>query len=203
MEQITHFSSPIYKANVTDYLQVVSQVAEESVVENRKKEMSEAYPVVMSNDFSNDPKVLEFGNFIAQYAWEMLDTQGYNMAAFTTHVGEMWMQEHHKYSLMEQHVHRGYHIVGFYILDVPETGAKVLFHDPKPGKVMMGLPEKNSDIATLASDIINFDLNPGDLIFTNAWLPHSFTRNASDTPLKFVHFNIYAQPVQRCPAEVI
>jgi hypothetical protein len=28
------------------------------------------------------------------------------------------------------------------------------------------------------------------LILTNAWLPHSFTRNNSDKPMRFVHMNL-------------
>jgi hypothetical protein len=31
---------------------------------------------------------------------------------------------------------------------------------------------------------------PGDLIFSNAWLEHSFTRNRSNLPFNFIHINI-------------
>ena len=31
-------------------------------------------------------------------------------------------------------------------------------------------------------------------MFTNSWLPHSFTKNESKKPLSFIHFNIAVQP---------
>ena len=56
--------------------------------------------------------------------------------------------------------------------------------------------------ATEASDMINFEPKPGMLVFTNAWLPHSFGRHAAKKPIKFVHFNLGVQfvPQQACPA---
>jgi len=44
------------------------------------------------------------------------------------------------------------------------------------------------------------------LMFANSWLAHSFTRNASDKPMRFIHFNLSVQlaPQQAvAPAEVI
>jgi hypothetical protein len=107
---------------------------------------------------------------------------------------------------MEQHVHGGSQLVGFYFLETPEDSSRALFHDPRPGKVQNFLPESTPSEATLASNIINFEPKPGLLIITNAWLPHSFGRHASDEPLKFVHFSlntVYQPPVQCSPAEVI
>ena len=64
--------------------------------------------------------------------------------------------------------------------------------------------------ATIASKMINFEPKPGLMIFSNAWLAHSFTRHASEKPIKFVHFNLTVQqnaPINHCkpipPAEVI
>jgi hypothetical protein len=99
---------------------------------------------------------------------------------------------------MEQHVHGGgVQIVGFYFLEVPEGSSRVVFHDPRPGKVMSELPQKDVTQATSASQMINFEAKPGMMIFSNAWLPHSFTRHAGDTPLKFVHFNLAVIPAQQ------
>lgn len=44
--------------------------------------------------------------------------------------------------------------------------------------------------ATYASTIINFQPKPGELYFGNAWMPHGFTRNASEENFKFIHFNL-------------
>ena len=60
-------------------------------------------------------------------------------------------------------------------------------------------------MATVASQMINFEPKPGLMIFSNAWLPHSFTRHTADKPIKFVHFNltIQAAPPLPPPAEVV
>jgi len=42
------------------------------------------------------------------------------------------------------------------------------------------------------------------LVLANSWLPHSFTKNGSDEPMTFIHFNlgvVLNDPVP--PAEVI
>jgi uncharacterized protein (TIGR02466 family) len=109
---------------------------------------------------------------------------------------------------MDQHVHGyGSQITGFYFLETPEDCSRVIFHDPRAGKVQIDLPEQNMNNATAASKMINFTPRPGMVIFANAWLAHSFTRHAANTPIKFVHFNLGVQQVaQSCPvpaAEVV
>ena len=104
---------------------------------------------------------------------------------------EMWTQEHYKHSLMEQHTHKfGSQIVGFYFLETPENCSRLLVHDPRPAKTIIGLDEFDVNEATEASDIVNFTPEPGLLVFTNGWLPHSFSRHMSEEPIKFVHFNL-------------
>jgi hypothetical protein len=110
----------------------------------------------------------------------------------------MWTQEHHKHSLMEQHVHGyGVQMVGFYFLDTPEESGRAMFYDPKPGKVQLNLPETDPTQATIASNMINFQATPGRLMFTNAWLAHSFTKNGANKPMRFIHFNVGVAPVER------
>ncbi|NDG03534.1 MAG: hypothetical protein EB119_10195, partial [Synechococcaceae bacterium WBB_34_004] len=73
-------------------------------------------------------------------------------------------------------------------------------------KAQIDLPETDVNQATIASKMINFEPKPGLMIFSNAWLAHSFTRHASEKPIKFVHFNLTVQMAQTvaCPAaEVI
>jgi hypothetical protein len=114
---------------------------------------------------------------------------------------EMWTQEHHKHSSMDQHTHGyGSQIVGFYFLEAPENSSRVVFHDPRMGKVQIDLPESDSNNATVASKMINFEPKPGLMIFANAWLAHSFTRHANDKPIKFVHFNLSVQIAQQVSA---
>jgi hypothetical protein len=162
----------------------------------------------MSNDLREDPRLADFSKYVLQTAWNILNVQGYATANLNTFFTWIWTQEHHKHSLMEQHIHGGRdQLVGFYFLDCPIDCSRVLFHDPRPGKVQINLPEANFNEVTYGSNLINFVPEPGMLIFSNAWLPHSFSRHAATEPLTFVHFNIGVDFAQTCwppaPAEVI
>ena len=159
----------------------------------------------MSASYMEDPRLAEFTQFVGSTAWNILNEQGYAMNNFVTSFTEMWTQEHHKHSSMDQHVHGyGSQIVGFYFLETPENCSRVVFHDPRTAKIQINLPEQNVHSATVASSMINFEPKPGMLLFANSWLAHSFTRHAADKPIKFVHFNLTTNPMpmqeQTCPA---
>jgi len=199
-----HFPCPIYLIERPDFLSSVMEVSKESLAkQHQERQLDEIYPVMMSDNYAYDPRIADFANFVGSTAWNIMNEQGYDMQNFVMSFTEMWTQEHHKHSAMEQHTHGyGAQIVGFYFLEVPEGSSKVLFHDPRAGKVQIDLPEKDQSQATIASKIINFEPKPGLLIFSNAWLAHSFTRHSADKPIKFVHFNLSAQmaPVMSCQA---
>lgn len=206
-----YFPCPIYLIERTDFLESVNLVSEEHLKKSRSSaSLDEMYPVVMTDNFYDDPRTAEFTNFVGSTAWNILSGQGYNMQNKTTAFLEMWTQEHHKHSAMEQHVHGfGSQIVGFYFLETPENCSNVVFHDPRAGKVQISLDEQDLKAATAASSMIHFKPKPGMLMFANAWLAHSFTRHAADTPIKFVHFNLTTRHMETsaCPippsAEVI
>ena len=151
----------------------------------------------MTENYFADPRISDFCNFVGSTAWNILSEQGYAMEDKVVTFSEMWTQEHHKHSAMEQHTHPNTQIVGFYFLEVPENSSRVVFHDPRAGKVQTNLPEQDVNMATFGSQMINFEAKEGLLIFSNAWLPHSFTRHASEKPLKFVHFNLTVQVAQQ------
>jgi uncharacterized protein (TIGR02466 family) len=149
----------------------------------------------MTNNFYGDPRMAEFSEFVGATAWNILNEQGYDMQNMAVSFTEMWTQEHHKHSAMDAHVHGfGSQIVGFYFLETPEDGSRVVFHDPRSAKVQIDLPERDMSAATPASKAINFTPKPGLMIFANSWLSHSFTRHAADKPIKFVHFNLTVIP---------
>lgn len=205
-----HFPCPIYIIERPDFLPSVTEVSNESLQKlHKERKLDDIYPVMMSENFFADPRVATFTEFVGSTAWNILHEQGYAMQDKVVSFSEMWTQEHHKHSSMEQHTHGyGAQIVGFYFLEVPENSPRVVFHDPRAGKVQIDLPETDPNQATVASKMINFEPKPGMMIFSNAWLAHSFTRHASDKPIKFVHFNLNVQmaPVAACPmpaAEIV
>jgi hypothetical protein len=203
------FVSPIYSLSKPEFLATVSVVAEEFIAKRKKDNvLDDAYPSYMTENINYDPRMLPFANYVAQTGWNILEEQGHKVKNLRTFFGAMWCQEHHKHSMMEQHVHgEGAQVVGFYFLNAPENCSKVLFHHPCPGKVQINLPELDINNLTDASIAMNIQPVPGLLVFSNAWVPHSFTRNKSEEPLRFIHFNINAAETAMQssppPAEVI
>lgn len=199
LEVAYHFPCSMYLIERPDFLEAVKEVSEEYLESARKEQsLDEIYPVVMSGNYYADLRMENFASFVGETAWNILKEQGYAMDGKVVSFAEMWTQEHHKHSSMEQHIHGfGSQIVGFYFLEVPENSSRVVFHDPRAGKVQLDLPEQDMNIATPASKMINFEAKPGLMIFSNAWMPHSFTRHASDNPIKFVHFNLTVQQAEQ------
>lgn len=199
LEVAYHFPCSMYLIERPDFLEAVKEVSEEYLESARKEQsLDEIYPVVMSSSYYADLRMENFASFIGSTAWNILKEQGYAMDGKEVAFTEMWTQEHHKHSSMEQHIHGfGSQIVGFYFLEVPENSSRVVFHDPRAGKVQLDLPEQDMNIATPASKMINFEAKPGLMIFSNAWMPHSFTRHASDNPIKFVHFNLLVRQTEQ------
>jgi uncharacterized protein (TIGR02466 family) len=206
-----HFPCQIYIIERPDFLESVMQVSEEALDEQRKtNKLNEIHPVLMSKNYFADSRIEKFSEFVGATAWNILNEQGYAMHDKSVSFVEMWTQEHHKNSSMDQHVHGyGSQIVGFYFLEAPENCSHVVFHDPRSGKVQIDLPEQDMNNATSASRMINFTPKVGMLMFANSWLAHSFTRHAADLPIKFVHFNLSVQAIPQAlcnippPAEVI
>ena len=190
-----HFPCPIYLIERPDFLNIVNEVSEESLLQqHEERKLDDIYPVMMSGNYFADPRLTKFTEFVGATAWNILAEQGYFMQDKMVSFTEMWTQEHHKHSAMDQHIHGyGSQIVGFYFLEVPENSSRLVFHDPRMGKPLIDLPETDVNQATVASKMINFQPKPGLMVFANAWLAHSFTRHAADKPIKFVHFNLTVQ----------
>jgi uncharacterized protein (TIGR02466 family) len=210
LQHFFHFPSSVSIVNRPEFLDVVTTVANEKLEESRKQfpELNDIYPVRMTGNLFDDPRVNEFVEFVGKSAWDTLTFQGYATDGMGMFFTELWVQEHHKHSLMEQHVHgAGSQMIGFYFLNAPENCSKVIFHDPRAGKVQTNLPERDPSQASFGSNMINFTPEPGMLMLANSWLPHSFGRHASNEPLMFVHFNLGVQFQPFCPppaaAEVI
>ena len=190
-----YFPTIVYTIEKPEFLEAVNKVAEEALVEVRKNALDEIYPVHMTGNLYDNPEIIPFQYYVGGTAANILREQGYNTDGFDPYFSEMWCQEHFKHSAMDQHVHgAGSQIVGFYFLEAPEDCSRVVFHDPRAGKPLISWAETDMTQATAASNSINFTPKAGLLMFTNAWLPHSFTRNASKKPIKFIHFNLGLRP---------
>jgi len=191
------FASPIYSIYKPEFLAVTNQVADEFIEKRQSNaELNSNYPAYMTENLDYDERMFAFGGYVSQTAWNILEDQGYKVRNLRTSISEMWCQEHHKHSMMEQHTHgNGAQIVGFYFLNAPANCSRAIFHHPSPAKVQINLPQENVDNLTDSSVMMNIAPAPGLMVFSNSWVPHSFSRNEADEPLKFIHFNINVSEV--------
>lgn len=205
LNQLHYFATPIYITQQPQFLDVVKAIAADSIKQvHGKSKPNKIHPVLMSGNMLEDERIVPFAEFVGSAAWNILSSQGFAMENFSTSFTEMWCQEHYQTSSMDYHTHPGgSFIVGFYFLDVPEGAPHAVIHDPRPGRVMLTLPEADPSQATIASTMINFKPEPGMVMFAPSWLAHSFGRNVSKEPFRFIHFNLTVQPASGPAAEVI
>lgn len=206
LEQFHYFATPIYITRQPQFLETMRDVALDDIKKlHSKTKLNKIHPLRMSGNLFEDERITEFADFVGLTAWNILASQGYAMDAFSVRFTELWCQEHYQTSSMESHAHGGSLIVGFYFLDVPEEAPLAVFHDPRNGPSLLGLPEANVAQVTLASKAVNFKPEPGMLLFAPAWVAHSFGRNPSKDPFRFIHFNLSVQQTAPLtpPAEVV
>jgi uncharacterized protein (TIGR02466 family) len=196
LDELHYFVTPIYITKQPQFLEIVKAIAADSIKQvHGKAKPNKIHPVLMSGNMLEDERITPFAEFIGQTAWNILSSQGYAMDQFSTVFTELWCQEHYQTSSMDYHAHPGgSFLVGFYFLDTPEGCPHAVIHDPRPGRVMLDMPQADVNQLSLASTMVNFKPEPGMVMFAPAWLAHSFGRNASKDPFRFVHFNLTVQP---------
>jgi uncharacterized protein (TIGR02466 family) len=197
MDQLSEtylFPSIVYSVEKPEFLFKLEGIAGKYLKE--KSQVLDQF-VTMTADFSAEPVIEDFAQYVSQTAWNILDSQGHDMSRLVTYFQEMWIQAHSKYSGMDQHVHgAGSQISAFYFLYVPEDSSSMVIYDPRPAKVITALPMKDDAIARQQ---LTFRPKRGMLVFTPAWLPHSFTRQMSDDSMIFVHMNLSVAPAPEAP----
>ena len=200
LEEFHYFSSPVYAVKTPQFLDPIRKVTKKYLDHSKQHQQGKNPMTVMTQDFSNSPEAADFAAYVSQTAWNILNSQGYNVDNMVTYFTEMWTQEHNFHSSMDQHIHgAGAQISAFFFLQVPDNACKMVIYDPRPAKVIIGLPQKNGNTITPASQQIVFTPEEGSIIFTPSWLPHSFTRNLNkNKAVHFVHMNL---SVAQAPTE--
>ena len=206
IESYAYFPTEVYILPCPEFLDLVRPIADEYIENTLKEHPAEPNQTLFqSHNMNQDVRLGEFMQYVSQTGWNILDSQGYAMEHLNTFISELWVHDYKKHGDMHQHVHGNpAQIVGMYFLEVPDNSNSFIIHDPRPGKLMTNLPEKNISNITSGTSVINFTPKPGQMYFTNSWLPHSFTKNLSDKSFKMVHFSIIVAPALEqatsCPA---
>jgi hypothetical protein len=192
LESVTYFPSTVYAINKPEFIPTVLPVFDEAVAKQEAiRKISKLYPSVMTERLDTDARLSAFSIYILGTCFNILAGQGYKMDDKMPVFHSMWGQQHYKGSSMDQHIHNeGTLINGFYFLECPKDSPQIVLYDPRPGKVQGSLTEANPAALTEASNHVVMNAAPGVMLFTNSWLPHSFSRHSNKKPFKFIHFNV-------------
>lgn len=186
------FPSAVSRGSYLDYIAPAREVLKEYI----SKVQPNSWNVCQSEPMIDD-RLDGLLRLIAKESFVMLSEQGYDMSSSQTRVADFWGQEFMKNGQHIEHIHsRGMQVTGFYFVDVPNNSSYPIIFDPRYGKRQINLPQTNMEDVTYASEQVHFVIKPGDLMLFNSWLPHGFTRNETEEPFRFIHFNVEVENVE-------
>jgi uncharacterized protein (TIGR02466 family) len=204
------FQSAIYRTEAPQYLDLLNLICDPFIVEAKKKtapqiasreakagkDIGDIGLSYHTENLMKQAELYQFRRFIKSTSENILDAQGYDLKDYDLKFTEMWCQEfanqgggHH-----DTHIHWNNHISGFYFLKCSDRTSAPLFHDPRAGKMMTQLPEKDRNVVTLATEKVLLRPKPGTVMFFNSYLPHQFAVDNGVDPFRFIHFNLQAIP---------
>ena len=200
LNEIDVFKETLYFFEKEEWVNDLNKFSDSHIEE--AKELNKGFKgigaVYHSNSLIGDINFKSFVDFINKNSYDILNKQGYDLSNYFLATTELWVQEfsnkgggHHT-----PHVHWNGHMSGFYFLKCSENTSYPIFTDPKPGKIMSLLPEKNPSLITNASEKINVKIKPGIFVFFNSYLTHEYMLDQGIDPFRFIHFNIRAFPKQ-------
>ena len=142
-----------------------------------------------------DERLKEFESLIRNTGKNILEDQGFDLSNYIMDYTEMWIQKfaYEGGGHQDTHVHWDNHISGFYFVEASERTSRPIFHDPRPGRMMLNLPIKNHSKLCPAMERQVVPVKPGTLLLFNSWLPHQFSVDNGVDPFRFIHFNLQAR----------
>jgi len=196
------FITPFYLDEKKEWVDKLNKISDSYILEAKEKNkllFDKDFVVVHHSDsLIKDINFKEFLDYINGHAFDILNNQGFDLTNYTLATTELWVQEFASLGggNHSPHIHWNGHISGFYFLKCSDKTSYPVFHDPRSGRMMNLLPEKDSFKITLASSSINFKPKPGTFVFFNSYLGHEFVVDHGIEPFRFIHFNIQAFPKQ-------
>ena len=209
LDRQEYFKCPIWFAKEPGFVDDLNK-ASDSYIEYAKKNLKKDIDkrnkkfgnkgdmghVFHSTSLIGDPAFKELQNYIGATSHNLLVEMGYDLKDYAIFTTEMWVQEfakkgggHHTL-----HTHWNGHISGFYFLKASEKTSLPLFEDPRPGNLMNSLPELDKSKITYASGQINYQVEPGSMLFFPSYIPHQYIVDMGYDPFRFIHWNCQAIP---------
>jgi len=204
-----YFASPVYFTDKPEWVETLNKASDPFITKARENNMGpikkrnktfgdkgEHAWVHHSQTLMGNPDFKVLQDYIGTTAWNLLDGQGFDLTHHEIFITELWVQEFSKdggghHSL---HTHWNGHISGFFFLKASEKTSMPVFEDPRAGRLMNLLPQKDPTKFTMASQAVNYQVKPGRLIFFNSYLPHLYNVDNGYEPFRFIHFNMQAFP---------
>lgn len=192
MEPWLYFCTTVYNFFLKEYIEDTNKIVDEYLHRTSLDgPLNIVYPAYQTTNFQNDIRISKLHTEIIKKCDLILQNLGYNTSNQELFFVEFWAQQHFKGSGHDRHIHANTILTGFYFLDCPENGCRLVIHDPRPAKEFSNfLPETNISNITHATSTVNFKPESGQLIILNSFIPHGFTRNENDLPSKFIHFTV-------------
>jgi uncharacterized protein (TIGR02466 family) len=203
-----YFSSPIYHMYKPEWISDLNNLSDIEI--EKAKQRDKAVFDVRNQKFGKDVGTLGhsfhsynlsvnqdfafFNQYVGDRSREILNEQGYDLSNHLLAINDCWVQELSQGGHHSPHVHSNNHISGFYYLKCSDKTSFPIFHDPRPGKVIIDLPEKDMEKIDDSSSKIYYLPKPGDLYFFNSYLTHEYSFDFGVEPFRFIHFNIQAIP---------
>jgi len=203
------FESCIYSEETPQYIKELNKICdshihkarehmEKDIEERRKKFKFDVGDHGMTYDSEGNlyeaDGMQEFELLIRSTAKNILESQGFDMSNYEMKYTEMWVQEFADKGggYQDTHVHWDNHISGFYFLKCSDRTSAPIFHDPRPGRMMLNLPIKDKNQLCYGMERQSFKIKPGTLLMFNSYLPHEFRVDDGIDPFRFIHFNLQA-----------
>ena len=197
------FKCPIYLANKPEWIEPLNKASDPIIKKlrvNWQKKIDDPNDETtgMPNSLHSEllwqyPEFKEIAQTILQQSWNILSWQGYNLNGKIPMLTELWVQEFPKEGgFHDIHEHANNHISGFYFLKCNEKTSHPVFWDPRPGKKMTDLMMKESKKINYGTQQIHYKVKPGQFIFFNSYMPHSYVHHKGNEKFRFIHFNMQA-----------
>tara|TARA_Y100001963_G_scaffold107309_1_gene148357 strand:+ start:2560 stop:3243 length:684 start_codon:yes stop_codon:yes gene_type:complete len=198
------FTCPIYRGHNKEFMyldtesdKIIDRLEKHHKEKLKKKEITELPNSYHSENLWQYKEWQPFCEYVMQQMWNILHWQGYELKGFRPLLQECWVQEFPKEGgFHDIHIHSRNQMSGFYFLKCSSKTSKPWFHDPRPGKMMTDLRIDDERIKTApkklnhCSSKIFYDVKPGDFVFFNSYMPHSYQHHKGNDKFRFVHFNM-------------
>ena len=209
LKRENYFQCPVWFANAPQfvedlnkasdrYIEASKKISKKDIDKRNKKfgDRGDMGHVFHSSTLLGDPDFLPLQNYVGATAQNLLVEMGFTMDNHQLFITEMWVQEFSQKGAGQHslHTHWNGHMSGFYFLKASDRTSRPIFEDPSAGNMMNLLPQTDTTKLTYASHQVNYEVQPGRMIFFPSYMPHMYSVDMGYEPFRFIHWNCQAIP---------